>query len=82
MPLPRARLNLPIRPVCSQRDITDVMTGCDTLALSDQMIPCYRADGRSVGAAIDCLKPHLARSTFDSCRGDAIFKPGPKLHLI
>jgi hypothetical protein len=33
-----ARLNLSIRPVCSQRDIPNVMTGCDTLAPSDRMI--------------------------------------------
>ena len=33
-----ACLNLPIRPVCSQRDIPDVVTDCDTLAPSDQMI--------------------------------------------
>ena len=30
-------------------------------------------DGRRVGAAINrCLRPHLVRSTFDSCRADAI----------
>ena len=33
-----ACLNLPIRPVCSQRDIPDVVTDCDTLAPSDQVI--------------------------------------------
>jgi hypothetical protein len=31
-----------------------------------------RADRCGFGAAIHCLKPHLVRSTFDSCRGDAI----------
>ena len=29
-------------------------------------------DGGGFGAAIHCLKPHLVRSTFDSCRAGAI----------
>src|SRR5258708_6117548 len=54
-----ACLNLPIRPVCSQRDIPNIMTGCDTLSPSDQAIAWYCADGRGIGAAINHCHSHV-----------------------
>src|SRR5260370_2851013 len=62
---PVACLNLPFRPVCSQRDIPDIMTGFDTLTRLIRSSACYCADGRGIGAAInDCLETHLVPSTF------------------